>query len=302
MSFQQLSQVWLVPAVAIAFLTGCEPPHLSGANISAVPPAMVRGTQYYSRQNAKYLGCDNTDATGYRLIDAPAFARIMQESNNVSDRQTTSELYDASLPITIDNGQIQSALQLIRDSSLTFKVEYPLYIFLDRNTGEISCIRERPGTNTRSPVEVIPSPVYGVTYPKIGNIPPDDRIIIAQVHGHPPILDNRRITVSGMSDTDRLAARCLQVPVYAIDAMDGKIGDPGHIHRANPDPGPGVPAQNMNIGETIGATTTPGVTMNIALDALKIWGKSKAPDFIAMRQWNKTILATMNPTRDIGTR
>jgi hypothetical protein len=293
--------------VTIAFLTGCEPTHLSldsPSSTAAIPPMPVRGIQYYSRQNAKYLGSDSTGSTGYRLIDDSTFAHIRQGSNGAIDGLASRELYDSSLPITVDNGLIQSDCQLIRDSSLVYKVEYPLYIFLDRNTGEISCIRERPGNNTRSPVEVIPSPRYGVTYPRIGSAPPDSRILIAQVHGHPPILNDREITVRGMSDTDILAAHCLQVPIYAIDAMDGNIGDPGHIHRANPDPGPDEPVQNTNIGETMGTLVNPRSTIDIALDALRIWGKSKAPDFIGMALWNKAILAKLNPpaARDIGTR
>jgi len=303
MSFQHLSHTWLLPAVTIAFLTSCEPSRLSidspssGAATLSTP---VPGIQYYCSQNAKYLGSDNSDSTGYRLIDGAIFSNIVQNSNGVIDRQAARQLYDSSLPITIDNQQIQTDCQFIRDSSLAYKVEYPLYIFLDRNTGEISCIRERPGTNTRSPVEVIPSPRYGVTYPKIGSTAPDSRILIAQVHGHPPILDDRKTTVREMSDTDVLAARCLQVPIYAIDAMDGHIGDPGHIHRANPDPE--GPAQDTNIGETMGTKVNPGSTIDIALDALRIWGKSKVPDFIGMGLWNKTILATLGPSvaRNVG--
>jgi hypothetical protein len=294
MSFQHLSHAWLLPAVTIAFLTGCEPTHLSidsPSSTAAIPPMPVRGIQYYSRQNAKYLATDSAGSTGYRLIDDSIFAHIRQGSNGAIDGLASRELYDSSLPITVDNGLIQSDCQLIRDSSLVYKVEYPLYIFLDRNTGEISCIRERPGTNTRSPVEVIPSRRYGVTYPRIGSTPPDSRILIAQVHGHPPILNDRETTVRGMSDTDILAAHCLQVPIYAIDAMDGNIGDPGHIHRANPDPGPDEPVQNTNIGETMGKLVNHRSAIDIALDALRIWGKSKAPDFIGMALWNKAILA-----------
>lgn len=303
MSFQHLSQTWLLPAVTIAFLTGCEPTRLSidtPSSAAATLSTPVPGIQYYCSQNAKYLGSDNSGSTGYRLIDGAIFSNIVQNSNGVIDVQAARQLYDSSLPITIDNQQIQSDCQFIRDSSLVYKIEYPLYIFLDRNTGGISCIRERPGTNTRSPVEVIPSPRYGVTYPKIGSTAPDSRILIAQVHGHPPTLDNRKTTVREMSDTDILAARCLQVPIYAIDAMDGHIGDPGHIHRANPNPG--GPAQDTNIGETMGTKVNPGSTIDIALDALRIWGKSKAPNFIGMAMWNKTILATLGPpvARNVG--
>jgi hypothetical protein len=86
--------------------------------------------------------------------------------------------------------------------------------------------------------------------------------------------------------------------------MSGNVGDPGHIHRANPDPGPGDSVQNTNIGQTMGTLEKPGSTIDIALDALRIWGKSKAPDFIGMGLWNKAILARLSPpaVRDIGTR
>jgi hypothetical protein len=115
MSFQHLSHAWLLPAVTIAFLTGCEPTHLSidsPSSTAAIPPMPVRGIQYYSRQNAKYLGTDSTGSTGYRLIDDSIFAHIRQGSNGAIDGLASRELYDSSLPITVDNGLIQSDCQL----------------------------------------------------------------------------------------------------------------------------------------------------------------------------------------------
>jgi hypothetical protein len=205
--------------VTIAFLTGCEPTRLSietPSSAAATLSTPVPGIQYYCSQNAKYLGSDNSDSTGYRLIDGAIFSNIVQNANGVIDKQAARQLYDSSLPITIDNQQIQSDCQFIRDSSLAYKVEYPLYIFLDRNTGGISCIRERPGTNTRSPVEVIPSRRYGVTYPKIGSTAPDSRILIAQVISTAPI-PTRNLVTQPISPSYPISPRSLiKRPILSV--------------------------------------------------------------------------------------
>lgn len=317
MSFN-LFRTCMAPLAVIGFLTlpGCSTRHLSAVPASsAPPPPSLQGHRYYSRQDGKLLGSDSSGSPGYRLIDAAVFTRISRAQHGITGAMAVRELTDSSLPVTVDNDRIQSDLQLIRDSSLVYKVEYSLYIFIDRNTGIVSSIREQPGTNTRSSIEVIPSRRYGVTYPRVGNVPPDSRILIAQVHGHPPILDQRQRTLPCMSDTDQLAARYLQVPIYGIDAMNGRPGDAARIHRANPDPDPGagIPTQDLNVGETCGTaavrsaatsgqgTAAPG--FDIGLDALKIWGRSRAPWFNAIAQWNKNMgnsVARAARTRDTG--
>jgi|GEM_PF-4559655 hypothetical protein len=68
MSFQHPSHTWLLPAMTIAFLTGCEPTHLSvdsPSSTTAYLTTPVRGIQYYSRQNAKYLGSESSVSTGW---------------------------------------------------------------------------------------------------------------------------------------------------------------------------------------------------------------------------------------------
>jgi hypothetical protein len=297
MSRQHLFHSCLGLALLVGCLSGCVPP-LTPTSAST-PPS--HGNQYYSRQAAKFLGSDNVDAVNYRLIDSATFENILRTCNSLTSTRATRTLLDSSCLITVDSAQIQAELQLIRDSSLVFKVEYQMYIFINRNTGVISCVRDRPGNNTKSPIEVISSQYYGVTYPKVGNEPPDMRILIAQVHGHPAILDERRKTISSMSDTDQLASHCLQVPIYAVDAMDGEIGEPGHIHRANPDPGPNVSTQDLYIGETWGTKrANTGLTINLGLDALRIWGRSQAPDFKCIADWNKAILSKGSATHDLG--
>ncbi len=297
MSRQHLFHTCLGLALVVSCLSGCVPPIAPISTASAWP---MHGNQYYSRQDAKYLGSDSADSLSYRLIDSTAF-EIIVHTEGLSSSHAIQALQDSSLTIRVDNRQIESELQSIRDSSLAFKIEYQMYIFINRNTGIISCIPDRPGSNTRSQIEVISSRNYGVTYPRVGNEPPDMRILIAQVHGHPPILDEHKRTLSAMSDTDRLAAHCLQVPIYAIDAMDGEMGAPGHIHRANPNPGTDISSEDLYIGETRGAgKESPGFTINLGIDALRIWGRSKTPDFKCIADWNKTIQNNNSQNHDLG--
>jgi hypothetical protein len=101
MSFQHLSHAWLLPAVTIACLSACRPTHITSAATAFQPVPPVRGNQYYSRQNAKYLGSDGSGSAGYRLIDCATFSTILQNSNGFIDKQAAREMYDSSLPISI---------------------------------------------------------------------------------------------------------------------------------------------------------------------------------------------------------
>jgi hypothetical protein len=273
MSFQHLSHTWLLPAVTIAFLTGCEPTRLSIDSPSlpaATPSRPVRGTQYYSRQNAKYLGQDETGVITYRLIDSASFTTITTAGAGHLQSQL---LQDVSYPITVDDQTIQSDLQWVKDSSRAGKREYQVYIFIDRQTGQISSLRGEPGNNKNSYLEIQSCPGKGVVYTVCHHHPQVGRILLGQVHGHPASVIKGEQTLQGMSPKDSITAISLQAPIYAIDAMGGPTD--GFIHRANPNPGPAIPAQNLCIGK-IGDDAD---HFNIGLDALTIWGITKAPDF-----------------------
>ena len=74
-----------------------------------------------------------------------------------------------------------------------------------------------------------------------------------------------------MSGNDVSVSTSLQIPVYGVDAMSGKVGKSAGIHRANPDG-----SINNNVGSTIGTgkyQTTP--TINLGRNAMEIWGNSK---------------------------
>jgi hypothetical protein len=273
MSFNHLLHAWSMPAVTIALLAGCEPSYLlaDSPSLPAVTPSgPVRGTQYYSRQNAKYLGQDDTGVVTYRLIDSVSYTTIV--STLAAQRQIQS-LRDSSYPITVDDQTIQSDLQWVKDSSRSSKREYQVYIFIDRQTGQISSLRGEPGDNKDSWLEIQSCPGKGVVYTVCHHHPQVGRILLGQVHGHPASVIKGEQTLQRMSPKDSITAISLQAPIYAIDAMGGPTD--GFIHRANPNPGPAIPAQNLRIGK-IGDEID---HFNIGLDALTIWGTTKAPDF-----------------------
>ena len=273
MSFQHLLHVWSLPAVTIAFLTGCEPTHLSvdpPALTTATPSGPVSGTQYYSLQNAKFLGQDAAGVITYRLIDSVSYTTI---ARTLAGQRQIQSLRDSSYPITVDNQTIQSDLQWVQDSSRSSKREYQLYIFLDRRTGQISSLRGEPGDNKNSYLEIQSCPGKGVVYTVLHHHPQVGRILLAQVHGHPASLIKGEQTLQQMSPKDSITAICLQAPIYAIDAMGGPTD--GFIHRSNPNPGPAIPGQSLCIGKIGDAAGH----FDIGLDALSIWGITKPPDF-----------------------
>jgi hypothetical protein len=160
------------------------------------------------------------------------------------------------------------------------------------SNAQIACIKDTPGNNSLSTLTIVTSVHHGVVYPKIGSTiqEMDTRIIIGQVHGHPATIDTTRKTIEGMSDIDTLAAHCLQAPVYAIEAMGGKIGSSAYISRVNPIAGKAESGKDIDIhiGKTRGQSNE-GIEFNIGMDALKSWGTSEAPDLKCLSNWEEAM-------------
>jgi hypothetical protein len=252
----------------------------------------LAGNRYYSSRNAKFLGNDESDSSGLWLIDSGNFATIRNKYGVITRRDARKELQLArTKKITVDTYVIQADLQRIHDSSLINKKEYQMYIYIDRLSGIISSIRDSSATSENdSYPELIVSPDSGVNYPKIGNWRPASRILIAQVHGHPSQRDSTRITISGLSDRDKKAAYCLQVPVYTIDAMNGEVGSSGEIHRADPDIVFNSSDQHKIVGKTQGKEgNKESRNFDIGLEAFKIWSHSQRPDFDCMKEWDRQL-------------
>jgi hypothetical protein len=233
------------------------------------------GNEYYSLRNAKYLGRDGAETGEMRLIDEESCNRIRDESNGTATAAATAKLQAKSISVKVDSLKIQSDLQIVKDSSIDYKREYQMYLFIDRRTGVLSSVIGPPGDNNNSYPECTPSPDSGVNYLH-GDTIPASKILIGQAHGHPATESTGSETVSEMSPADCVAASKLQIPIYGVDAMYGDIGSPGCINRSNPD-GSTTDRVGWTKGEIEGMT---GLTIfSIGLDALKKWGRSATPSF-----------------------
>jgi hypothetical protein len=271
-----------------AIYFSCDTPGRAVSSITLPVPAA--GNQYYNLRTAKYLGKDNADTVSYRLINAETF-------NNIEKTDTGKEgarlLQDSSRIITINESQIQSDLQWARDSSMVFRVEYQIYIFIDTITKVISSVRGEPGDNKFSYPEVKASPEKGVIYTVVNHNPIINWLLIGQAHGHPPSNQPDSQTARFMSPADSTVAVCAQIPIYGIDAMDGRIGTRGFIHRANPQS-----TQDRFIGKTWGRKGYKAKPLfNLGVDALTRWGKASTPDFKCIDSLDKTTKAA-NPRFD----
>jgi hypothetical protein len=266
--------LWL--GIGACSLPGCIPTPSPVTSTHAWP---THGNQYYSFRDAKYLGSDSAGRLSFRLIDSAAFDDICQSHNNALAADNTIRcLVDASRFITIDSTRIQADLQWIKDSSVITGKEYQVYLFIDRRTATISSVHGDPGTNRNSHPYIESDRNHGTVSPIPTDSPRDDnRILIGQVHGHPAMPGG--ITLHRMSPDDSLTAICLQAPIYAIDAMDGSLGTPGLIHRANPDPGGDFKGQDDFTG-------------NIGLNALQIWGISHPPKFEELKRIGQFYMAS----------
>lgn len=230
--------------------------------IRFVDPDGKRIDDYYSSLNGKFLGRDGEPSTTMRLIDDSRFQEISAQNNGTTSAVATSELRNASKIITVNEGLIQTNLQSVADNSRESGVEHSVIIILDREEATISAVTGPTGINDQTLIEYYPGPATGASFYN----KPGGPIIIGQAHGHPASSDANKVTQKTMSPQDVQTATLLQVPVYGIDAMNGKQGSPANIHRANPD---------GTIQHKIGTTQT----ILMGQQAMEIWGRSKKPNY-----------------------
>ena len=221
---------------------------------------------YYDRQTGKYLGSDGASSTNSRLISSSSFNQISQSNGGSTSAGATAALQGGSQIINIDDAQIQTSLQGVRDNSRSSGVEHSIYIALNPETATISAVNGPTGDNSNTTIEYDRS--GGATYMTSGelNQVTGTSILLGQAHGHPATNKAGMVNIPGTSpDFDKPTAVSTGITIYAIDSYSGKkSGGVGAIHRVTPDG-----TQTNFVGKTIG-TGTPN--FNLGLDALQRTG------------------------------
>jgi len=224
---------------------------------------------YYSSTTGKYLGSDGAQTTNMRLISEDQFRYAKEDNDNSTTNEgATKQLQANSKVITVDNATIQEKFQGLRDKTLRGQsrdLEHSLLIVLDRNTATITAIDGPTGSNDRITIPYIARTFGSLSVNVVDG--QQNLIIIGQGHSHPETKDSETYTASTTSEQDANAAAGLGAPVYAVNALRGRPGSSGSIHRVNPDG-----AKTDNVGQTIGSGPPPNPnTLNIGLDAFKIF-------------------------------
>jgi hypothetical protein len=262
-------------ALTLIVFSGCVTPAASRIE----PPEPKQSTHYFSSLTAKLLGSDTSKSLDYRLIDPAIYTGIVQENtltHPIVDPAKIQQLKTNSVEITVDNQKIQSDLQWVRDLSMKNKVEYQIYLYID-TTGLVSSAHGQPGTDSSSSPEYYYEAKTGTAHPFVDSIR-RDWILIGQVHGHPDRTDSSQPTAHHMSSLDSITAQCLQIPVYAVDAMGKDSGSSGKMHRVLPNITFSPADDDTHIGSTRGNGVGAKNTINIGVQALWIWGNSNSID------------------------
>ena len=222
---------------------------------------------YFSKTTGKYLGSDGAATTNMRLISEQQFRYAQEDNGNTTSEAATKQLQDNSQIITVDNSTIQSKLQEIRDETLkgeTKGLEHSIMIVLDKNTATITAVGGPTGTNDKVNIPYTENTSGTKSWNTVEGT--DNLIIIGQAHSHPESNQANTYTAATTSEPDANAANKLGGPVYAVNARAGKPGSSGDIHRVLPNG-----TKTDNIAETIGKNPANPKSMNIGIDAFKIY-------------------------------
>ena len=218
---------------------------------------------YYDNQTAKYLGSDGASTNNNRLISASSYSQISQANGGTISATATSSLQSGSKVITINEGQIQTSLQGVRDNSRGLGIEHSVYIALNPETAIIFAVKGPTGDNGETSMEYSRDDNTSFMIGGEKNQVTGTSILLGQAHGHPLTNADGMVNEAGTSIKDKKAAIGSGVPVYSVDSYSGKkVGGTGAIHRASPD---GI--QTNFVGKTIGTGTVSN--FNIGLDALQ---------------------------------
>ena len=221
---------------------------------------------YYNRQTGKYLGSDGASTTNSRLISGEQYSAISQANGGSTNVAATSALQASSQVITINELQINTVIQGVRDNSRSSGLEHSAYITLNPETAVISAVKGPTGDNGETHLEYFPDGNTAFMVDGEKNQVTGTNIIVGQAHGHPLTNADGMVNEAGTSLKDKNASINSGISIYAVDSYSGKkAGGVGDIHRVTPNG-----TQTNFIGKTIGSGTTSN--FNIGLDALQRTG------------------------------
>ena len=267
----------------ICAFSGCVTP--SSSHID--PPEPHLGAYYYSSLTAKLLGSDTSKTLDYRLINPATYKRIVQGdtlTGKIVDTAKIQRLKANSARISVDNCGIQTDLQWVRDSSMVDTIEYQIYLYID-TSGWISSAHGLPGNDSSSQPEFKYDTITGAIHPTVNSYPMFDYILIGQAHGHPHRKNSNQPTAHRMSPDDANTAKCLQIPIYAVDAMDKRLGRPGKMHRVLPNITSSPANDESHIGSTWGNGFETKGMFDIGRQALWISGNSHPIDRDSLKKY-----------------
>ncbi|MEM6524674.1 MAG: RHS repeat-associated core domain-containing protein [Bacteroidota bacterium] len=218
----------------------------------------------YYDSYGNYLGNDG-QGDAIRLVregQETTVASLLQGEQTTGANRSAARSSGNSALITIDPG-IQDVVQGVADKSLSSGIEHQALILLDIYSDNPTITAKEGPSGTNSKTTILSVPDGGKSFDRATGF-----LILGQIHGHPKTNEEGTVNIPGVSpDYDIPTSQKLKIPIYAIDAYIGNVGDSQNIHRANPNSTRRRDNQTKNVGKT--------GSFNIARDAIEIHGRKR---------------------------
>ena len=172
------------------------------------------------------------------------------EKDEKSTENINRYLVQNSELININNIQIQEMLQHIH--SITINKEQQIYIYLDRELGEVRAILGPEGTNREAEINsysmFFESSKRKEETPPLINVGEVRGGLLGQVHTHPKIEDKNLDNTYGTSTLDKNTATSLDINIYSLDSWNHYSKNARvTINRVTP-----TGIETKNVGKTYG--------------------------------------------------
>lgn len=222
--------LWLlIESITNSFTAAYRNVHIDGRNFAVetvlgkeqgyFDQRQTGGNYYLDSETGRVLGNDGDSTDEVRVISRRKFDEISRKYSTTTSQRATKELKSNSTIIAINEQLISRDIDSVDAKSRRIKLEHQIYIVLKIDTTE------------RVPNAQITS-AWGIVGTKYGSpFQPKDYkgalrldsslIVLAQVHGHPP-LSPPDWNNEGPSVHDGIVASKNNIPICAIDSYKTK--------------------------------------------------------------------------------